>query len=336
MTDTKPLVTCIILAYKKYDYLFDAIDSVLMQNYPNIELVIADDGSPDFPLSDVALYINDRKGDNIRNILVYSNERNLGTVKSYNIAISKSSGQYFVSLASDDAFYDQEVISRVADRFVTTGAIVLLCSQLYCDGDLRPLRYCPSKRRVKKIEKLDTPQKQFRNLNFWTLIDTPCGAATYFSRECVEKYGYYDEQYLLVEDCTRIAAVSRKGGIYSFAYDIVSVKYRMGGMSQENSKVISPTKAKLLKDVVLCFEKEILPYKKELGFWAYRRALAHYKQKVCMVEARRMGLGTLLSLVFAYNFSILYWNMDIITTYIRHMLGMDRHKAGVLFDQKGV
>ena len=333
MAVEKPLVTCIMLAYKKYDYLYDALDSILMQNYPNIELILADDGSENFPLSDITEYINAHKRDNIRSILVYSNEQNLGTVKSYNNALLKSAGQYFINLASDDAFYDENVIKNVVDRFITTGSVVLLCSQLYCDGDMQPLRFCPNKKRAKKIEKLNTPEKQFRNLNFWTLIDTPCGAATYFSRECLCKYGFYDEQYLLNEDFPRVAAVTRKGGMYSFAYDIVSVKYRMGGMSQENSKAISPTKAKLLNDVVLCFEKEILPFKQKLGFWAYRRALAHYNWKVCTTNEKRMGLGKWFAFAFAYNFSFLYWNMGTITTYIQHLLGMDKHKPGATYDK---
>jgi len=333
MVDEKPLVTCVILSYKKFDYLYDAIDSVLMQSYPNIELIIADDGSDNFPLTDIKEYINARKSNNIRNVLVYSNEQNLGTVKNYNVAISKSLGKYFINLANDDAFYDVNVFNKVVDKFIKTDAIILLCSQLYCDGDMQPLRFCPTGNRVKKIEKLNTPDKQFRNLNTWTLIDTPCGAATYFSRECIEKYGYYDEQYLLAEDFTRVATVTRKGGVYSFAHDIVSVRYRMGGMSNENREIISPTYEKMLRDFILCLEKEILPFKQKLGYWAYKRALAFYNWKVCVVNRKQMGLGKMLAFAYAYNFSILYWNMNILATYLRHLLGVNKHKSGFTYDK---
>ena len=43
-----PLVSCIVICYKKFEYLFDAIRSVLIQNYPRIELLVSDDASPDF------------------------------------------------------------------------------------------------------------------------------------------------------------------------------------------------------------------------------------------------------------------------------------------------
>lgn len=329
--ESSPRVTCIILAYRKFDYLYTAIDSVLSQTYPNVELIIADDGSEAFPQQDIERYVDERKGENIQRVLVYSNEQNLGTVKHYNGALRKSEGKYFVTLASDDAFYDENVVVAVVQRFTETGALVLLGAQQCCDGDLQPRHTCPSPAKIRKINRLDTPSKQFRCLNFWTLIDTPCGAATYFSRECLERFGYYDEHYVLGEDFPRATALPRQGAMYTPAFDLITVKYRMGGMSQEVGSKISPTRRRLLEDTIRCFEREVFPYKTQLGFWAYRRARANYARQVALVRGQRTTLRQLGAFMFAYNFSLIYWNGDVLVRYVRHMLGMDNrtHTVGI-------
>ena len=60
-----PVVTVVTLSYKKFDYIFHAIDSVLSQTYPYIEYIIADDGSPNFPMDEIEEYVRENKKENI-------------------------------------------------------------------------------------------------------------------------------------------------------------------------------------------------------------------------------------------------------------------------------
>ena len=69
------MVTCIIPTYRQMDYLLDSIKSVLLQDYPCIELIITDDASDNF---NEALI----KG-------VYINTNNSGNIINYEIIINK-------------------------------------------------------------------------------------------------------------------------------------------------------------------------------------------------------------------------------------------------------
>ena len=46
-------VTIFTPTYKRFDTLYKTIQSVLEQDYSNIEYIISDDGSPDFPYDDI-------------------------------------------------------------------------------------------------------------------------------------------------------------------------------------------------------------------------------------------------------------------------------------------
>ena len=65
------LISCIIITYNQNKFLFDAIDSVLSQDYEYIELIIADDCSSDFEKSSIEKYIQSKKTGSVLGYLVY-------------------------------------------------------------------------------------------------------------------------------------------------------------------------------------------------------------------------------------------------------------------------
>ena len=83
-TNKLPLVSCVVTCYKKVPYLIEAIDSVLMQDYPRIELLVTDDGTVDFPSEEISNYIEKKKGPGIERYVVFHHEVNVGTVKNMN------------------------------------------------------------------------------------------------------------------------------------------------------------------------------------------------------------------------------------------------------------
>ena len=60
------LLSSIIVTYNSGDYLFEAIDSVIEQDYPAIELIISDDGTKGFSADSIQAYIDNKKRNNIK------------------------------------------------------------------------------------------------------------------------------------------------------------------------------------------------------------------------------------------------------------------------------
>ena len=91
-----PLVSIIMTIYDKEDYLYDVIQSVLNQTYPNIELVLVEDQSPDNCKEIIKQFASDPR------VKVIYNEVNFGCYVSRNRALKLCQGEYIGFQDADD------------------------------------------------------------------------------------------------------------------------------------------------------------------------------------------------------------------------------------------
>lgn len=257
-----PLVTCIILSYRKFEYLPDALRSVLRQSYPKIELLIADDASPGFDefRNQLETIIENEKRDNFVRCEIHHHPENVGTVKNINSMLRIASGEYFFVLSGDDEFYDETVISAVVDRFLQTGADFISCSRMYCTSSMEPVMILPTQQELKIIGELNTAKKQLQSFAVFRFHDMASGSAMYYSRSHILEFGLFDESYLLWEDGPRIAKYAQAGRMIETAFDIVAIRYRAGGIS-EVGPGSSGEKNTLGKDHLRFIEDVLIPNK---------------------------------------------------------------------------
>ena len=95
-----PLVSVLLTAYNREEYIAASIESVLAQSCGNFELIVTDDRSSDGTLSIARDY--ERKDSRVR---VYANERNLGDYGNRNYAASLARGEFLKFHDSDDVMY---------------------------------------------------------------------------------------------------------------------------------------------------------------------------------------------------------------------------------------
>ena len=90
-------VSIIIPCYNQAQYVSEAIESALNQTYQNVEIVVINDASTDNSSDVIKSY-----ADKYPNIIFLDEKDNKGVVKSRNLAISKSSGNYILPVDADD------------------------------------------------------------------------------------------------------------------------------------------------------------------------------------------------------------------------------------------
>lgn len=108
MINSSPLVSVIITCYNSQDFIEEAIESVLTNNYQNVEIIIVDDNSTDDSLKILKKY--EKKDERIK---VYYNQLNLGDYPNRNFASQLCNGKYIKYLDSDDILYPHGLQSMV-------------------------------------------------------------------------------------------------------------------------------------------------------------------------------------------------------------------------------
>lgn len=92
----KSLVSVIIPCYNKAQFLGETLDSVAAQAYPNFEVIVVDDDSPDNTCEVVEEYKKRMTN------LVYMHQANQGPSAARNNGIRASKGVYVMALDADD------------------------------------------------------------------------------------------------------------------------------------------------------------------------------------------------------------------------------------------
>ncbi len=116
MFEKIPLVSVIIPAYNRGWIVCEAVDSVLAQDYPNLEVIVVDDGSTD-NTQDLLIKYKDR----IR--VVY--QKNSGVSAARNIGIKNANGEYIALLDSDDLWCKKKISSQI--DFFRNNPEALIC-----------------------------------------------------------------------------------------------------------------------------------------------------------------------------------------------------------------
>lgn len=235
-------ISIIILCYNNGMYWKDCIQSVLMQDYTDIEIVISEDTGDEFDEAEIQEYICQNAGINIQNLVINCNEINLGVVGNYTKAIELSSGEYFFYLAIDDCIYDNKVISDVVKYFEK--------SELGIFTGYREVNTADGKNYLRPYEHEIQCLKTKNNDELMeVMLNEPfiAGACTPFSRKLMEQYGFVPEGYKHLEDWPRYLELLKHGVKIGF-FERTLIRYRLGGISGSKNLDILRDFAKIRMD----------------------------------------------------------------------------------------
>ncbi len=106
MNGNKPLVSAIIPTYNRWPLVCESIDSALAQDYPNLEVIVVDDGSTDATAEELPR----RYGDRVR----YIRQENRGPSAARNAGIEAARGEFIAFLDSDDLWHPEKTSRQIA------------------------------------------------------------------------------------------------------------------------------------------------------------------------------------------------------------------------------
>ena len=109
MLREQPLVSVFMPTYNHEEYIAEAIESVISQDYPNLEIVVCDDFSTDKTAQIVQQYAEKYPG-KIRAIF---NDKNLGITPTCNVTLKHCTGKYIAYSSGDDLFFNGKIKKQV-------------------------------------------------------------------------------------------------------------------------------------------------------------------------------------------------------------------------------
>lgn len=134
-----PLVSIVIPCYKGESYLPAAIESCQRQTYPEIEIIVVDDASPDRCAEIAEEYA---KRDSRINVVRCA--KNGGVSKAFNAGYQVARGAYHTRLAQDDLFEPEALSTMVAYLQAHPEIGFAYCDYRRINDALEQISYCPT------------------------------------------------------------------------------------------------------------------------------------------------------------------------------------------------
>jgi len=213
-------------AYNASQYVGEAIESILAQNYEPFELLIADDASTDDTFKLISRYKRNPK------IRIYSNKKNLGPGATRNKLIGLSKGEYITPCDADDLMLPGNLkrLSRFLDVHKNIGMIY---------GDVLVLEVNKSGALISAPGILGREPDQA-----WDLLDNVINhPGCMIRKSLILKIGGYDETVYSVDDWS----------LWLKLNEITKFKYLKGEtyyLWRRNPKSITKTDSRRHSDVL--------------------------------------------------------------------------------------
>ena len=208
-------VSIITSCFNRAATIRGAIESVLAQDYNNIEFIVIDGASTDGSLEIIREY-----EDRISTII---SEPDHGMYEAINKGIRVATGDVIGLLHSDDFFYDNGVISRIVEHMKTTRADFLYGDGLFVNPD-----------NTDKVVRnwIGGDYRLWKVRHGWLPLHPTC----YIRREVMMRLGLYNESYKIAADSELLVRYLMTGGLSVTYLKEYVVRMRMGGLSTDSAK----------------------------------------------------------------------------------------------------
>src|SRR4051794_14150630 len=213
----QPPVSIVLATYNRRDWLRLAIDSVLDQSYPNLELLVMDDGSTDGTPELLEDYSRNHPPERFR----FSRDENRGQARTLNRGYEMARGKILGYLSDDDLLARGAVARLIAELREHPDAVAVYPGYRMIDTDgeivdtVRPIEY--------------SPVEAFR------LHDTIIGPGGLVRREVLDATGGWDPRWHWMGVLILWMQVGLSGRVIRVEHPVASCRRHPGGITIETS-----------------------------------------------------------------------------------------------------
>ncbi|HKC68552.1 MAG TPA: glycosyltransferase family 2 protein [Bacteroidia bacterium] len=208
-------ISIITVTYNSAQTLEQTIQTVLAQDYPNIEYVIVDGKSKDNTVTIIEKY-KDR-------ISTFVSEKDDGLYHALNKGIALATGDIIGILHADDFYIDNTVVSKIAETFAANKADAVYADLYYIDKD-----------NTDKIMRT-WRSGEYKMTNFlWGWM--PPHPTFFVKREIYQKYGAFNLTLRTSADYEIMLRLLYRHKIKAAYLQKFIIKMRVGGQSNASVK----------------------------------------------------------------------------------------------------
>lgn len=225
------LVSVVVIAYNSADFVLETLDSIYVQTYQNIELIIADDASTDDTCNIAKDWVENHK-ERFSNVKLICNDKNRGCTANLNSGLKASGGEYVYTIAADDIMYPDAIETKLRLAKKYPDKIVMTRVENFGDPKLCKVTSFHQNKGYKIAE--HNLHKQYRCLLKRNFVYA--GSVDFFKLDLLKNVGYFDERFKMLEDYPMWVKLMKQG--YSFKFvDVLTAKYRIHKKSLSNSGI---------------------------------------------------------------------------------------------------
>lgn len=224
-----PSVTVFLFAYNQAEYIKQACESILAQDYSPLEIIFSDDCSSDDTFKIMTEVAEQYSGPH--KVKLNKNEHNIGLIPHINLANKLAAGELLVAAAGDDISEPNRVTEIVTAYCKSTNQPTSIYSdvlEMSPSGELGKVSLPPVEKHGRAVEKCAVSS---------ALI---CGASHAWHKSLFEKFGEITELKAYEDLVLAYRSSILKGLVY---VNKPLVKYRLGVGISESGKYDNKAKA---------------------------------------------------------------------------------------------
>lgn len=217
MNESNPLVSVVVITYNSSDTILRTLDSVKVQTYQNIELIVSDDCSTDNTVTIIREWIDSNSKRFVRTELIGA-QKNTGVAPNCNRGIRAAHGEWIKGLSGDDLLLENSIKDYV-DFVVQTPQCNICFGKFHFWGDNLEL--------VQKTKEFYEKNYYFYLRADWKIqwkyiqdvLFVP-GPGLFYKKALYDEVGGLDERFPFADE-------------YPFTYNVLEKGYRICFLDKE-------------------------------------------------------------------------------------------------------